>query len=110
MPKIQEMKSVSPQELRTLLNEGKAVLIDVREPYELDICKIDALHIPMAEVAANIDKIDRSKTVVIMCRSGKRAEAVVNMLTADFEMQDVVNLEGGILAWIEQIDTHLETY
>lgn len=110
MPKLQEMKSVSPQELRTLLNEGKAVLIDIREPYELEICKIDALHIPMAEVAANVDKIDRSKTVVIMCRSGKRAAAVVNMLMADFDMHDIANLEGGILGWIEQIDTHLETY
>ena len=110
MPKLQEMKSVSPQELRTLLNEGKAVLIDVREPYELEICKIDALHIPMAEVAANIDKIDRSKTVVIMCRSGKRAEAVANMLITDHNILEIAILEGGILAWIEQIDTHLETY
>ena len=104
------MKSVSPQELRTLLNEGKAVLIDVREPYELEICKIDALHIPMAEVAANIDKIDRSKTLVIMCRSGKRAEAVANMLITDHNILEIAILEGGILAWIEQIDTHLETY
>lgn len=110
MPKLQEMKSVSPQELRTLLNEGKAVLIDVREPYELEICKIDALHIPMAEVAANIDKIDRSKTLVIMCRSGKRAEAVANMLITDHNILEIAILEGGILAWIEQIDTHLETY
>lgn len=110
MPKLHAMKSVSPQELRTLLNEGKAVLIDIREPYELEICKIEATHIPMAEIAAKADQLDRDKTCVIMCRSGKRAAAVVNMLTSDFDMQNVVNLEGGILAWIEQIDTHLETY
>jgi rhodanese-related sulfurtransferase len=104
------MKSVSPQELRTLLDEGKAELIDIREPYELEICKIESKHIPMAEVSAKADQLDSSKTCVILCRSGKRAAAVANMLASDFEMEDVAILEGGILAWIEQIDTHLEKY
>jgi hypothetical protein len=38
-----------------------------------------------------------------MCNSGKRAEALVNLLETDFGMNDLLVLEGGIAAWTEQI-------
>lgn len=104
------MKTVSPKELKSLLESGVAILIDVREPYELEICKVDAIHIPMAEIASSIDKIDTDKMCVIMCKTGKRAEAVANMIITDHECSNVAVLEGGIIAWIEEIDNHLETY
>ena len=104
------MKSVSPQELRTLLKDSKAVLIDIREQYELEICKINAIHIPMAQVSSQLNKIDAEKLCVVMCKTGKRAAALANMLLTDHEMSNIAVLEGGILAWIEQIDNHLELY
>ncbi len=104
------MKSVSPQELRTLLDEGKAVLIDIREPYEVEICQINATHIPMAQVASKVNDFDKDKLCVIMCKTGKRAAAVANLLITDHGRVNTAILEGGIIAWIEQIDTHLETY
>jgi len=104
------MKSVSPQELRTLLKDSKAVLIDIREQYELEICKINAIHIPMAQVSSQLNKIDSEKLCVVMCKTGKRAAALANMLFTDNEMSNIAVLEGGILAWIEQIDNHLELY
>lgn len=104
------MKTVSPKELQILLEEGKAVLIDVREPYELEICKVDAIHIPMAEVISNLGSIDKDKLCVLMCKTGKRAEAVANILVTDHGCENVAILDGGIIAWIEEIDNHLETY
>lgn len=104
------MKTVSPKELKSLLEEEKAVLIDIREPYELEICKVDAKHIPMAEVVSNLGTMDEDKMCVIMCKTGKRAEAVANMLITDHGCDNVAVLEGGIMAWIEEIDNHLETY
>lgn len=104
------MKTVSPKELQPLLQEGKAVLIDVREPYELEICKIEAVHIPMAEITENIGRIQKDMLCVIMCKTGKRAEAVANMIITDHGCENVAILEGGIIAWIEEIDNHLETY
>jgi rhodanese-related sulfurtransferase len=42
-----------------------------------------------------------------MCRSGKRAEAVANILSTDFNRSNVVILEGGILAWKENVEPTL---
>jgi len=43
-----------------------------------------------------------------MCRSGKRAEAVANILMTDYSISNVYILDGGILAWKDQIDSTLD--
>lgn len=104
------MKYVTPKEFEARQNSSDAVLLDIREEYELEICSMGGLHIPMGEVAERINEIDKSKEVIVLCRSGKRAESVANMLEADFEFPNVSIFEGGILAWIDQVDNSLEAY
>jgi rhodanese-related sulfurtransferase len=43
-----------------------------------------------------------------MCRSGKRAEAVVNVLERDHDMTNILLLEGGIIAWKDEVDQTLD--
>ncbi|PWL30437.1 MAG: NADH oxidase [Fluviicola sp. XM-24bin1] len=104
------MKYITPLEYKERQNNNDAVLLDIREPYELDICTIGGLHIPMAEVASRASEIDQSKEVIVLCRSGKRAESVANLLVTDLEFPNVSIFEGGILAWIDQVDSSLEAY
>jgi len=105
------MKYITPTELKGKIEAGEPVsVIDIREKYELDICKIDALHIPMGEVAERVDEISKDIPAIILCRSGKRAIPVANLLMADFGYENVEILEGGILKWIEDIDNKLEAY
>lgn len=82
-------------------------IIDVRESYEYQICNIGALHIPMGEVCERIAELPKEKQIVFMCRSGKRAEAVANILLTDYSLTNVYVLEGGILSWKEQVDNSL---
>lgn len=104
------MNYITALQYKERQSDGNHVLLDVREPYEIDICSMGGLHIPMGEVAARISEIDKSKEVIVLCRSGKRAEAVANLLVSDFEFPDVTIFEGGILAWIDQVDSSLEAY
>lgn len=105
------MNYITPKHLEEKQNSGEAiVVIDVREPYEVDICRIESIHIPMAEVPERLNDIPVEGEVVIMCKSGKRALAVANLLESDHGRQNVVILDGGIMAWIEQIDNQLEVY
>lgn len=105
------MKFISPLDLKKMMEEGRDVIIlDVREPYELDICQVDALHIPMAEVPSRVDEIPASGEIIVMCRSGQRASAVANMLAEEFERGNISILDGGILGWIDQVDNTLEAY
>ncbi len=104
------MKYITPLEYKELQNSNDSVLLDIREPYELDICSMGGLHIPMADVAARASEIDKSKEVIVLCRSGRRAESVANLLETDLEFPNVSILKGGILAWIDQVDASLESY
>jgi adenylyltransferase/sulfurtransferase len=104
------MKYVTPKEYKERQNNNDAILLDIREPYELEICAMGGLHIPMADVANRIDEIDREKEIIVLCRSGRRAESVANLLEADFDFPNVSIFQGGILAWIDQVDNSLESY
>lgn len=104
------MKYITPLEYKERENSEDLVLLDVREPYELDICSIGGLHIPMGDVAGRISEIDQNKEVIVLCRSGKRAESVANLLVADFSFPNISVFKGGILAWIDQVDNSLEAY
>lgn len=106
------MEYIKPLELRDRIASGeKWTVIDIREGYELDICSVNfAVHIPMAEVAERIAEIPEDGKVAIMCKSGRRAMAVTNLLIQEFSRENVLILEGGILAWAEEVEPHLETY
>lgn len=104
------MKYITPLEYKERQNNNDAVLLDIREAYELEICSMGGLHIPMADVMARANEIDNSKEVIVLCRSGRRAIAVANLLETDLNFPNVSIFEGGILAWIDQVDASLETY
>ncbi len=91
---------IRPEELQKLLAEG-CVLVDVREPVEHAEEHIEgATLIPLGEIEKRIDAIDRSRPVVVMCRGGKRGQSALEKLRAH-GIDQVRNLEGGILGWKE---------
>ncbi len=98
------MQFISVVDLKQQLDEKASVfLLDIRENYERDACSIPSYHIPMAEVCSRLNEFPIDAQVIVMCNSGKRAEALVNLLETDFGMHDLMVLEGGIAAWTEQI-------
>lgn len=105
------MQYISVTELKAKReNDENFTLLDIREDYECDICSIGGVHIPMAEVLERANEIPKDIEVAVLCRSGKRAQSVANLLENDLGYPNVVIVEGGILAWIEQIDNQLEAY
>lgn len=76
-------------------------IIDIRESYEYDIANIGARNIPMGEFCQRMNELPVGKTWVIMCKSGKRAEALANILEVEYQCTNIAVLEGGISAWIE---------
>ncbi len=96
------MKEVSVQELKQLIDEKKDFqLIDVREEYEFDEANIKGELIPMGEVMDRIEEVSRDKKVVVHCRSGKRSATVIQALESQHGFNNLYNLQGGILAYLE---------
>lgn len=105
------MKEITVQELKALKDSGTDFqLIDVREPYEYEICHIDGTLIPMAEVMNNANQIARNKQVVVHCRSGKRSASVIHALEQAHGFDNLYNLVGGVLAWSDEVDPSLPKY
>ncbi|MEX2047182.1 MAG: rhodanese-like domain-containing protein [Chloroflexota bacterium] len=73
-------------------------LLDVREDDEWNAGHIEgAQHIPLGELARRLGELPRERTIVAVCRSGSRSEAVVRGLRGlGYEAE---NLEGGVNAW-----------
>ena len=84
-------------------------LIDVREPFEYEVSNLNGVNIPLAGVLIESDKISKDKPVIIQCRSGKRSAQAV-MLLEQQGYTNLANLQGGILAWKDQINPDMEVY
>jgi adenylyltransferase/sulfurtransferase len=85
-------------------------LIDVREPFEFEIARIDrAKLIPLGEIAERADELQREQPIVVHCHSGRRSAQAVRLLKQR-GFANVYNLEGGIDAWSDFIDPTVPKY
>jgi len=102
---------ISPPQLKERLDAGEELtLLDVREPFELDISRVDnAKHIPLGELPERLHELDPADEIVAVCRVGGRsAEAVELLREAGFGK--LRNLYGGINGWARQVDPSKPTY
>lgn len=87
-----------------------ALLLDVREPEELAISQIEgAVHIPMDEVPARLDQLDREREILVLCRVGERSRHVASLLLQK-GFEHVYNIGGGINAYARLVDPSLPVY
>ena len=105
------MKEISVQELKELMdNHEDFQLIDVREDFEYEMSNLGGVLIPLGGVLIEADKIAKDKPVIVMCRSGRRSAAAIMQLEQQFGFTNLANLQGGILAWAEDIDPSIQVY
>lgn len=104
------MKSITPTELDQWQKTNEAFqLIDVREPFEAQIASIGGELMPLGQLSAFVGQIAKDKKVVVHCRSGKRsADAIRQLESMGFD--NLYNLEGGILAYSDQVDGTVPKY
>jgi adenylyltransferase/sulfurtransferase len=103
--------TISVRELKTKMDMKEALtLIDVREPYEYEIARIDGSRlIPLGELETHVSELPRTGTLVLQCHSGGRSEHAVKILQeAGFE--NALNLGGGIDAWSVEVDPAVPRY
>lgn len=102
---------VTAEDAAMLLQEGKAKLIDVREPWEYQTAHIEpSLLMPMGEVPARAhQELDPEDRLLILCHHGARSLSVTNWLRQQgFEAAQ--SIAGGIDAWSSRVDTHVPRY
>jgi rhodanese-related sulfurtransferase len=102
---------VSVQMLSDLINNNeKITILDVREPWEYQICSIkDSINIPLRKIEDRFDEIPQNTPVYVLCHHGKRSlNASDALIRAGLE--HVYNITGGIDAWARTIEPSMPRY
>ena len=97
--------AITPKELKARLDKGdKLVLLDVREPWENQLAKLDnSILIPLGTLPTSLSQLDRNAEIIAYCHHGMRSgDATGFLLQQGFS--NVKNLIGGIDAWSVQVD------
>jgi sulfur-carrier protein adenylyltransferase/sulfurtransferase len=99
------------RELKERIDAGRApIILDVRESSEAQICRLPGtLLIPLGELERRLGELDRRAEIVVHCKSGGRSRRAVTLLR-EKGFSGAVNLAGGILSWINEIDSSLTRY
>jgi len=107
----QVVEEIDAPGLKKSLESGSSVVIlDVREPFEYQICHLeDSKLVPLGQLAGRLSELDKSRDTVVYCHTGVRSAAAVEFLRAN-GFKKVRNLKGGIRSWSELVDPSMPTY
>jgi adenylyltransferase/sulfurtransferase len=102
---------ITPAETKRRLERGdKLLLVDVREPWEFEVCRIEgAKLIPMGTIPANLQALDTGDEVICYCHHGMRSLDVAAWLRGQ-GVEGAKSLAGGIDRWSLEIDPRIPRY
>ncbi len=110
LPEAEIPWEVDVIEARKLNESRKAVILDVREPFEFGICSIEgSIQKPMNTIPNELENLPREEQILVICHSGVRSMQVTNFLRRQ-GFDKATNIAGGIDAWAMQIDPNMQRY
>jgi rhodanese-related sulfurtransferase len=101
---------MSAPELAAHLQQTSPLLLDVREPWEFDICHIaGSNNLPMGQIPQRVEELPDSGEIVVICHHGVRSQQVIRFLQGQMNAS-LINLDGGVDAWARQVDDDMPLY
>ena len=83
----------------SLMDDDELIILDVREEKERSSGFINNdINIPMSQVKNKMGSLDKSKNILVYCKSGTRSDQISGFLSKN-EFQNVSSLKGGFNAW-----------
>jgi adenylyltransferase/sulfurtransferase len=108
---LDDSKFLTPVQLKELIAKDTLLqMIDVRSKAEATICSIPGFDVvPLSDLAERSSAYQRDRLTIVSCKSGGRSAQAYHQLK-ELGFQDLYQLKGGILAWIDAIDPSLSRY
>jgi rhodanese-related sulfurtransferase len=99
MTKNQGYEDITASEAKEMIKQKDVVVVDVRQSHEFESGHISgAKLIPLDQIKTDYEKLDSSKKIIAVCRSGRRSAKASNFLVQQ-GFDNVYNLNGGMIAW-----------
>ncbi|MEO7391654.1 MAG: rhodanese-like domain-containing protein [Ramlibacter sp.] len=100
--------------IQSRADSAPAVVLDVREPWELQTASVKAegfelVAIPMNEIPARMADLDAARPLAILCHTGRRSQRVAMFLESN-GFTTLANIAGGIEAWASERDPAVPRY
>ena len=107
------MQQITPQQLQERLSDASAekpLLLDVREPWEFQLCQLPgSLLMPLRTIPARHTELDPQADTVVICHHGARSmQAAMFLERAGFAR--LYNLTGGLDAWARTVEASMPVY
>jgi rhodanese-related sulfurtransferase len=105
-----EVLEITPSQLDAMLrDDDPPVVVDVREPWEAEICGIEGSKlIPMNALPQRLQEIPRERTIAVVCHAGMRSYQVAAWLLA--QGYEAVSVAGGVDGWACEVDRTMKRY
>ena len=107
------LQSITPKQLAERLQRegpGSLQLLDVREPWEVEICALPGVVvIPMQQIPQRIEELSTVLETICICHHGARSQQVGHYLQKQ-GLEKVTNLDGGMDAWARTVDQTIALY
>jgi len=105
------IETITALQLKELLSQGTSLLVlDVRESRELEICALPTFfHIPLGDLPKKWEHLPQDRIIVTVCHHGYRSLQAAIFLKSH-GLERVLNLQGGLQAWADQVDPLMAQY
>lgn len=104
------MRRMNAAQLEAHLEDAEPLLLDVREPWEFDICHIvGSINLPMAQIPQNLHRFQDTPEIIVICHHGIRSQQVIQFMQRH-SPGTLINLDGGVDAWAREVDTDMPVY
>ena len=106
-----QVQDITPRALHERLLRGDDIdLVDVREPFEWEIGRLQGARlVPLGTIPQALNTFDKSREIAVYCKGGVRSlKAAAQLIDAGFTR--VLNVEGGILRWADEVDPTIPKY
>lgn len=104
------MQRMQASELSAYLKNSEPLLVDVREPWEFEICNLPgSVNFPMGQIEQHLETIRAAQECVMICHHGVRSLRVIEYLQQQ-DIQHLINLEGGVDTWAREVDINMPLY
>ncbi len=106
------MRELTPRQVQEFLQQAdtKPLLLDVRESWEYDICHIEgSTLLPMSQISEKLETLDKTQEIILICHHGMRSRQVGVYLSGN-GFDKLINLQGGIEAWAQEVEPTMPHY